>query len=909
MESAQEKATQVVAQLTLTEKLGLLSTDQKAVPRLHLPAFAIGGEAAHGIVDRNHYHTTSFPIPLTISQTWDPKLIEKVGTVISDEARGLYNETGKNRWLMPWAPTIDLERDPRWGRNEEGYGEDPYLTGKVSVGLMKGMQGHEDILKVAAAPKHFFANNTETGRGSESNTIIPRMKHEYYLKPFKFAFRDAHAQSMMTAYSGVNGIPMMQSPELLSTVKGDWQMDGCIVTDGGALTLNVEDYHYYDRFDDALADALLKGIDCFVDDADKVAKAAQSALDRDLIQEKDIDRALINTLKVRIRLGQMTETTPFDHLNFKDVGNSKHDQLVQQVYQSGTVLLKNDHHLLPLKSEQSLLITGPLANRFYRDWYATLPINQETPYQGLQKQMGNHVAYVNSNDFVKIHFAATQRIATSLVNKVYEIERWQDNLVFLRDRETKRYLRVNEAGEFELGNQDVYDWVIREAFYLDHNHLYMQIHDFGADDQNSMQAGGHSQVSFGSLELLESGTQRVMSRASEFAQVLVVMGNHPLVNARETEDRQNMALAPNQVHLCESLAQVTKPIGLIIGGYPFTVEELSVAALLFTGYAGQSIGTALANILLGKSAPTGKLSQTWYNARWHDQERKQPVAASFFDQTSHQQLPSMRQYDIEKACQTYQYVQPKFVTYPFGYGLTYGKLLVKQARTQLVDHQLTVNVELRNSNSHSVTDTVQVYLQATRLSELPNRQQLIAFRKVTLPAHTTKEFILQTNLADFAWYQPQTDSGYFPKGEYHVKVGFSAADPHAFELPFDMPMQKDEPGVTLASSLPAKAFDDYHNIELTSHAGHYELVALNAKGYVDYHRWTLPESTISIRLYAQDTGTLTLTNKETGKLLAKVTYQAADTLQTLHLTVPDLKQQSIRLQVSSLIQLLDFSKN
>jgi beta-glucosidase len=162
--------------MSVTEKVGLLSTHQVAISRLNIPEFNIGGEAAHGIVDREKFHTTSFPIPLTLSQTWSPELLKRVGNVISDEARGLYNATGKQHWLMPWAPTIDLERDPYWGRNEEGYGEDPYLTGQVSGGLIRGLQDDGHYVKVAAAPKHFFANNNEVGRGSTSNTITPAMK-------------------------------------------------------------------------------------------------------------------------------------------------------------------------------------------------------------------------------------------------------------------------------------------------------------------------------------------------------------------------------------------------------------------------------------------------------------------------------------------------------------------------------------------------------------------------------------------------------------------------------------------------------------------------------------------------------------------------------------------------------------
>ena len=142
--------------MTIDEKIGLLSTTQSAVERLGIQEYQIGGEAAHGVVSREGIKTTSFPQPLGLSQTWNPELLKEVGTAIGNEARILYLRSGKKSWLTLWAPTIDMERDPRWGRNEEAYGEDPYLTGQLSVGLIQGMQGEkEDSIRLAAAPKHF----------------------------------------------------------------------------------------------------------------------------------------------------------------------------------------------------------------------------------------------------------------------------------------------------------------------------------------------------------------------------------------------------------------------------------------------------------------------------------------------------------------------------------------------------------------------------------------------------------------------------------------------------------------------------------------------------------------------------------------------------------------------------------
>src|SRR5690625_2397479 len=261
--SLEERLTNLVDKLTLEEKISLLSTSQSAIPRLGIKEYQVGGEAAHGVVDRAGGKTTVFPQPIGLSSTWNRDLLRRVGDVIGDEARIFYEQNDRKTGLTLWAPTIDMERDPRWGRTEEAYGEDPYLTGQLSTELIKGMQGDDPFyIKLVAAPKHFFGNNNEYGRERISNSIDPRNRHEYYLKAFEPAFTEGQALSMMTAYNGINGIPAMQINELKDIVRDEWQMDGFIVCDGGALSLNVDEYKYYDSYAEALADAIKKGIDC-----------------------------------------------------------------------------------------------------------------------------------------------------------------------------------------------------------------------------------------------------------------------------------------------------------------------------------------------------------------------------------------------------------------------------------------------------------------------------------------------------------------------------------------------------------------------------------------------------------------------------------------------------------------------
>ena len=186
-----ERVANLLSLMTVEEKIGILPTVQKGVPRLSIPAYQVEGEGAHGVVSREpvfkHWDNiesgiaTVFPQPMGLSATWDDELMRKIGSVIGDEARVYYNKAGRNRWATLWFPTIDMERDPRWGRNEEAYGEDPYLAGKLAAALIRGAQGDDPFyVKLVCAPKHFYGNNVERNRDIVSTNISERAKHEYY---------------------------------------------------------------------------------------------------------------------------------------------------------------------------------------------------------------------------------------------------------------------------------------------------------------------------------------------------------------------------------------------------------------------------------------------------------------------------------------------------------------------------------------------------------------------------------------------------------------------------------------------------------------------------------------------------------------------------------------------------------
>ncbi len=372
----EDRVRDLIARLTLEEKLSLLPTRQAAVERLGIPAYNVGGEAAHGVAWKGV--ATVFPQPMGLSSTWNKELLREIGSVIGDEARAYHHSAPEKHGLTLWAPTVDMEKNPLWGRTEEAYGEDPHLTGKLTANLAQGMQGeHGFYLKMVATLKHFFANNNEVGRLDGSSSVTPRNMREYYLEAFRIPFEEGGALSMMTAYNSINGTPAIESPYVQKFVKDEWRMDGFIVCDGGDLSQTVNFHKYHESHAESVAGALLAGVDCLTDDVELVIPAAREALERRLIVEADVDRALVNIFRVRFRLGQFDpqENNPYAQIPESVLCAAEHAELAKRAAEQSVVLLKNDG-ILPLRRAEvkSAAVVGPTADAVWADWYSgTLP--------------------------------------------------------------------------------------------------------------------------------------------------------------------------------------------------------------------------------------------------------------------------------------------------------------------------------------------------------------------------------------------------------------------------------------------------------------------------------------------------------------------------------------------------------
>src|SRR5579875_749208 len=331
----EQRVTNLLSLMTLEEKIACLGT-KPDVPRLGiigsghvegLHGVALGGPAHWGNT-LTFIPTTQFPQAVGLGETWDPDTVQKAAHVEADEARytfqsAAFNQPGMRSMqtgIVVRAPNSDLARDPRWGRTEESYGEDPFLTGSMATAFVKGLQGdNPNYWETAALLKHFLANENENDRTSSSSNFDMRLFHEYYSVPFRMAIEKGGAQAFMTAYNSVNGVPMMVSPILRNIVMRDWAFNGIICTDGGALRDLIEDHHYSTNLDEGAAAAIHAGINQFLD---RYREAVENAVNRGLISEKEIDENLRGVFRVMIRLGLLDPSSHVPYTKIQQRANA-----------------------------------------------------------------------------------------------------------------------------------------------------------------------------------------------------------------------------------------------------------------------------------------------------------------------------------------------------------------------------------------------------------------------------------------------------------------------------------------------------------------------------------------------------------------------------------------------------------
>jgi beta-glucosidase len=386
----------LISRMTLEEKVSQMMNSAPAIPRLGIPEYDWWNEALHGVAFAGD--ATVFPQAIGLGATFDQKLIGRVADVISTEARAKYNEAQRQgnrarfRGLTFWSPNINIFRDPRWGRGQETYGEDPYLTGRLGVAFVRGLQGNDPkYLKTVSTPKHYAVHSgPEPERHAFDAAVSERDMQETYFAAFRTTVTEGKAESVMCAYNRINGEPACANTHLLGDMlRGQWGFKGYVVSDCGAIDDIYQRHHFAKSAAQASAVAVKRGTDLECGDS---YRALVAAVKQGLISEAEIDQALKRLFAARFRLGMFDppEMVPYAKIPFSENDSAAHRQLALEAAHESMVLLKNDNNTLPLKKDlKSIAIIGPNADsvQVLLGNYNGQPSRATTPLAGIRAKV------------------------------------------------------------------------------------------------------------------------------------------------------------------------------------------------------------------------------------------------------------------------------------------------------------------------------------------------------------------------------------------------------------------------------------------------------------------------------------------------------------------------------------------
>ena len=669
--SFEERAADLVSRMTPEEKQTLLGNTMSSVPRLGINKYDVWGEALHGVVGRNNnagMTATSFPNSIAVGSTWDPELIRREASVIADEARGFNNELIFT--LTYWSPVIEPARDPRWGRTAESYSEDPFLVSELASGFVRGMMGDDPrYLKTVPTGKHYIANNSEYNRHNGNSELDERDMREFYLSPYKALIEKENLPSIMTAYNSVNGTPVSASSFLVDSIaRKTYGLNGYVTGDCGAISDIFQGHHFLRDGVEATAAGLKAGVDS--DCGGEYQSNTLEALNRGLITMADIDRALINMMTIRMRLGEFDPPAivPYSRIRQDIINDPAHNDLALEIATKSPVLLKNEPvastgtKALPLQSGKirTIAVLGPQADRVELGDYSG-PVEADlsiSHLQGLRNYIEQHNLPIElfhgegGNTSRRTDFFTLRSFTTCSSNG----DRKEYNAIDF-DAVAPGIIAAERFGNPTLQGIKDGDWTAYHNIDLTHlDSLILQL--------SVAQSGGTIEVRVGAATGNIIASQRVESAegARSFgrgvtlpvkvnrlgiagAQDLYFVYREPQTETvdretlemvasadvalifvgtdqntgREESDRYSLTLPGNQMELIRSVAAVNPNTIVVMQTMGMVeVEEIKqhpqIPGLIYTGYNGQAQGSAMAKILFGEVNPSGKSSVTWYKS-------------------------------------------------------------------------------------------------------------------------------------------------------------------------------------------------------------------------------------------------------------------------------------------------------
>jgi beta-glucosidase len=419
--SEDKRIRNLISLMTLDEKINCLST-RISVPRLGikgtrtvegLHGLAYSGPANWSVKGAKASPTTTFPQAIGLAEMWDPEMIQKVAGWEATESRYLaQNKNFGISGLIVFAPNADMGRDIRWGRTEECYGEDPFLTGTLVTAFVKGLQGNNPVYwKTASLMKHFLANSNENNRVYTSSDFDERLFREYYSYGFYKGVTEGGSQAFMAAYNKYNGIPCTVNPVLRNVTMKEWGLRGIISTDGGAFKQLITTHAFYSSLPVAAAECIKAGITMFLDD---YRPSIKDALEKGLITEKDIEEAIYGNFRVLLKLGLLdnSQQNPYTEIGIADTiapwTREEARELARKATEKSIVLLKNENMLLPLQKDKikSIAVIGPSANTVISDWYSGTPPYRISILKGIKNAAGENII---------VRFAASNKADSAVI--------------------------------------------------------------------------------------------------------------------------------------------------------------------------------------------------------------------------------------------------------------------------------------------------------------------------------------------------------------------------------------------------------------------------------------------------------------------------------------------------------------
>ncbi|HNW51825.1 MAG TPA: glycoside hydrolase family 3 C-terminal domain-containing protein [Prolixibacteraceae bacterium] len=824
--SFKERAADLVSRMSPEEKQSQLGNTMSPIPGLGINHYDFWGEALHGVVGRNNNSgmtATSFPNSVAVGATWDPELIKRETEVISSEARGFNHELIFT--LTYWSPVIEPARDPRWGRTAETFGEDPFLVSQIGKGFIQGLMGDDPkYIKAVPCGKHFIANNTEFNRHSGSANMDDRDMREFYLLPYRTLIRDYNLPSIMTAYSAVNGVPMSASKFLVDTIaRKTYGMEGYVTGDCGAIDDMIRGHRYVKTNEEAAALGIKSGVDS--DCGGVYQNNTLKALDKGILSQGDIDKALINIFTTRMRLGEFDpqEIVPFYGIKPSIINDPSHNDLAIEIATKSPVLLKNNavgtagNKALPinLKNIKKIAILGPQADKVELGDYSgqVEPELSISPLKGIQnyikahqlnteivtKSTGNtnrNSDFLTVNNFSTIRggvvvsefnatkfdasapgLIVTERFGRTSISGVKDGDWTAYNNVDITDIDSMRFtMNVSgEGGLLEIRVGSATGNILASETVKPAQQQQQGGGFWGGRPQNvsmkikTLGITGPQTIVLVYREAERPGTDKETLDLAASADVAIIFVGTDQSTGREESDRFALTLPGNQNQLISSIAAVN-PNTIVVMQTMGMVEveqfknNQNIPGIIWTGYNGQAQGTAIAKILFGDVNPGGKLNVTWHKS----------VA----------DLPDFNDYTLRgdgSNGRTYWYYN-KDVSYEFGYGLSYttfgySNFNISKGKITPND-KITVSVDVQNTGGVDGDEIVQIYVKTPDSPKSLQRpiKRLKGFKRVTIPAGQIKTVNIDIDCADLWFWDAENDKITFDQGKYIFEIGASSKD-------------------------------------------------------------------------------------------------------------------------------------